>query len=123
MNFNQQKCALVETLLPLCPFVAVDATQPGVVVPGGLNRADLVLRVGRDPRVMPKEGLEKRHHPQTPEQFGRGQHDAAAKRPCGALKPKSSADWALESGYLRAQFPRRDFGYPVSVTAGERTGP
>lgn len=52
MNFNQQKCALAETLLPLCPFVAVDATQPGVIVPNGLNRNDLVLRVGRDPRVM-----------------------------------------------------------------------
>ncbi len=52
MNFNQQKCALIEALLPLCPFVAVDATQPGVIVPGGLNRSDLVLRLGRDPRVM-----------------------------------------------------------------------
>lgn len=58
MNFNQQKLALVEALLPLCPFVAIDATQPGVVVPNGLNRADLVLRVGREPRVMAMPDLE-----------------------------------------------------------------
>lgn len=52
MNFNQQKLALVDALLPLCPFLAIDATQPGVEVPSGLNRNDLVLRIGRDPRVM-----------------------------------------------------------------------
>jgi hypothetical protein len=52
MDFNEQKRLLMDTLLPLCPFVAVDATAPNVVVPEPLKRADLVLRVGRDPRVM-----------------------------------------------------------------------
>jgi stringent starvation protein B len=52
MDFNAQKRLLMDALLPLCPFVAVDATQPGVVVPESLKRADLVLRVGRDARVM-----------------------------------------------------------------------
>ncbi len=52
MDFNEQKRALMEALMPLCPFVSVDATMQDVKVPEGLKRADLVLRVGRDPRVM-----------------------------------------------------------------------
>jgi hypothetical protein len=52
MDFNQQKQLLLDALLPLCPFVAVDATREGVSVPESLKRPDLVLRVGRDPRVM-----------------------------------------------------------------------
>ncbi len=52
MDFNEQKRALMEALLPLCPFVSIDATLPGVEVPESLKRADLVLRLGRDPRVM-----------------------------------------------------------------------
>jgi hypothetical protein len=52
MDFNTQKRTLMDALLPLCPFVAVDGTHAGVVLPENLRRADLVLRVGRDPRVM-----------------------------------------------------------------------
>lgn len=52
MDFNAQKRLLMDALLPMCPFVAVDGTRPGVVLPEGLRRPDLVLRVGRDPKVM-----------------------------------------------------------------------
>lgn len=52
MDFNEQKRLLMDALLPLCPFVAVDATAPSVTVPEPFRRADLVLRVGREPRVM-----------------------------------------------------------------------
>jgi stringent starvation protein B len=52
MDFNEQKRLLMDTLLPLCPFVAIDATRAQVAVPEGLRRTDLVLRVGRDSRVM-----------------------------------------------------------------------
>jgi stringent starvation protein B len=56
--FNAQKRAIVEVLLPLCPFIGVDAKQPGVEVPDGLSQSDLVLRLGRDPRVMGMPDLE-----------------------------------------------------------------
>jgi hypothetical protein len=49
---NQQKRLLVDALLPLCPFVLIDGTRPEVAVPESLKRSDLVLRLGRDPRVM-----------------------------------------------------------------------
>ncbi len=52
MDFNEQKRLMMDALLPLCPFVAVDATSDNVTVPEPFRRADLVLRVGRDPRVM-----------------------------------------------------------------------
>lgn len=73
-QLNQQKLALVELLLPLCPFLAVDGTHPGVVVPAGCTRTDLVLRIGRDPRVlgMPDLELTKRGFSGTMS-FNRGQ--------------------------------------------------
>jgi hypothetical protein len=51
-ELNEQKRVLVEALLPLCPFLLIDASKPEVAVPESLKRADLVLRLGRDPRVM-----------------------------------------------------------------------
>jgi hypothetical protein len=51
-SFNEQKRAILEALLPLCPFVALDATQPDVDVPDAFRQNDLVLRLGRDPAVM-----------------------------------------------------------------------
>ena len=51
-NLNEQKRSLVDTLLPLCPFVLIDATSPKVSVPEGLKQKDLVLRLGRDKAVM-----------------------------------------------------------------------
>ena len=51
-EFNEQKRLLVEALLPLCPFLLIDASKPEVSVPESLRRADLVLRVGRDAAVM-----------------------------------------------------------------------
>lgn len=52
VELNEQKRVLVEALLPLCPFLLIDASKPEVSVPESLKRADLVLRVGRDPQVM-----------------------------------------------------------------------
>jgi hypothetical protein len=49
---NEQKRVLVEALLPLCPFLLIDAGKADVAVPETLKRSDLVLRLGRDPRVM-----------------------------------------------------------------------
>ena len=51
-NTNTQKRVMLELLMPLCPFVLVDSTQKGVVVPPALRNPELVLRIGRDPRVM-----------------------------------------------------------------------
>lgn len=51
-ELNEQKRVLVEALLPLCPFLLIDASKPEVSVPESLRRNDLVLRVGRDPAVM-----------------------------------------------------------------------
>lgn len=51
-ELNEQKRVLVEALLPLCPFLLIDASKPEVSVPESLRRPDLVLRVGRDPAVM-----------------------------------------------------------------------
>lgn len=51
-HYNVQKQTLVEALLPLCPFLLIDATKPDVVVPDSLKQPELVLRIGRDPRVM-----------------------------------------------------------------------
>lgn len=52
MNYNQQKRAVVEALLPLCPFLAVDGTHPGMLLPPDLHVADLVLRIGSTPTVI-----------------------------------------------------------------------
>ena len=49
---NAQKRSLIDALLPLCPFVLLDATAAGVDVPESLKRPELVLRLGRDPKVM-----------------------------------------------------------------------
>lgn len=49
---NIQKQTLVEALLPLCPFILLDATRADVSVPESLKQSELVLRIGRDPRVM-----------------------------------------------------------------------
>jgi hypothetical protein len=49
---NAQKRCIVEALLPLCPFVLLDGTAQGVDVPESLKRPELVLRLGRDPKVM-----------------------------------------------------------------------
>lgn len=51
-ELNEQKRVLAEALLPLCPFVLIDATRAEVSVPDNLKRNDLVLRLGRDPKVM-----------------------------------------------------------------------
>jgi hypothetical protein len=51
-ELNEQKRMLAEALLPLCPFVLIDAGKPDVSVPEALKRTDLVLRIGRDPKVM-----------------------------------------------------------------------
>jgi stringent starvation protein B len=51
-HYNVQKQTLIEALLPLCPFLLIDATRPDVTVPESLKQAELVLRIGRDPRVM-----------------------------------------------------------------------
>jgi len=51
-HYNVQKQTLVEALLPLCPFLLLDATRPDVVVPESLRQPELVLRIGRDARVM-----------------------------------------------------------------------
>lgn len=51
-ELNEQKRMLAEALLPLCPFVLIDAGRPDVDVPESLKRTDLVLRIGRDPKVM-----------------------------------------------------------------------
>lgn len=51
-SYNGQKQTLVEALLALCPFLLIDATRADVTVPEGLKKSDLVLRIGRDPRVM-----------------------------------------------------------------------
>ena len=57
-GLSEQKQTLMEALLPLCPFVLIDAAQPSVQVPPFLARADLVLRLGRDPKVMGIPDLE-----------------------------------------------------------------
>jgi len=51
-HYNVQKQTLIESLLPLCPFLLIDATRTDVTVPESLQQAELVLRIGRDPRVM-----------------------------------------------------------------------
>jgi stringent starvation protein B len=51
-ELNEQKRLLAEALLPLCPFVLIDAAKPDVTVPESLKRSDLVLRIGMDPKVM-----------------------------------------------------------------------
>lgn len=51
-ELNEQKRVLVEALLPLCPFLLIDASKPDVAVPESLKRSDLVLRLGRDPKIM-----------------------------------------------------------------------
>jgi len=51
-ELNEQKRVLVEALLPLCPFLLIDASKTAVSVPESLRRTDLVLRVGRDASVM-----------------------------------------------------------------------
>ena len=53
MNFSEQKRAVIEALLPLCPFIHVLGDSPTVKgLPAALIRPDLVLRLGRDPRVL-----------------------------------------------------------------------
>jgi hypothetical protein len=51
-SFDEQKQALVDTLLPLCPYVLIDGTHPSAKLPEFLAKKDLVLRLGRDARVM-----------------------------------------------------------------------
>jgi stringent starvation protein B len=51
-HYNVQKQTLIEALLPLCPFLLIDATRADVNVPESLKQAELVLRIGRDARVM-----------------------------------------------------------------------
>jgi hypothetical protein len=51
-SFDEQKQALAETLLPLCPYLLIDGTQADAKLPDFLAKKDLVLRLGRDPRVM-----------------------------------------------------------------------
>lgn len=49
---NQSKLAMANFLLPQCPYLLVDATQPGVDVPTAIKRDELVLRIGRNPSFM-----------------------------------------------------------------------
>jgi stringent starvation protein B len=51
-SFDEQKQALAETLLPLCPYLLIDGTQADTKLPEFLAKKDLVLRLGRDARVM-----------------------------------------------------------------------
>jgi hypothetical protein len=51
-HYNVQKQVLVEALLPLCPFLLIDASRADVDVPESLKIPELVLRIGRDPNVM-----------------------------------------------------------------------
>ena len=51
-HYNVQKQTLIEALLPLCPFLLIDALRADVNVPESLKQQELVLRIGRDPRVM-----------------------------------------------------------------------
>ena len=51
-HYNVQKRVLVEALLPLCPFLLIDASRADVEVPESLKVPELVLRIGRDPNVM-----------------------------------------------------------------------
>jgi stringent starvation protein B len=51
-HYNAQKHTLIEALLPLCPFLLIDATRADVTVPESLKQPELVLRIGRDSRVM-----------------------------------------------------------------------
>lgn len=53
VRFAEQKLVLVEALLPLCPFVHVLGNQSGIEgLPKDLQRPDLVLRIGRNPKVL-----------------------------------------------------------------------
>lgn len=58
-KFSEQKHLIVEALLPLCPFLHVLGDSPSVEgLPKALQRPDLVLRIGRDPRVLGMVDLE-----------------------------------------------------------------
>lgn len=53
VRLSQQKQAIVEALLPLCPYLLVLGNEPEVKgLPTALQRPDLVLRIGRDPKVL-----------------------------------------------------------------------
>lgn len=52
MDYNQQKRAIFEALLPACPFMAVDGTAAGVELPDDLRVVDLVLRIGNQPHIL-----------------------------------------------------------------------
>jgi len=56
--FNAQKRQMAELLLPLCPYINIDALYDGVRVPDFLRNKQLTLRIGRDPRVMGMPDLE-----------------------------------------------------------------
>jgi len=59
VKFSEQKRVLVEALLPLCPFLLVDATRAAVRVPRALkDKAQLVLRIGQNTQVMGIPDLE-----------------------------------------------------------------
>jgi hypothetical protein len=51
-SLNGQKHVIVDALLPLCPFLLIDGKKAGVELPESLQQAELVLRLGRDPKVM-----------------------------------------------------------------------
>jgi stringent starvation protein B len=52
MSLNQQKRQLAESLIEACPFMLIDATRDGVNVPAFLATKELIIRIGRDPKVM-----------------------------------------------------------------------
>ena len=53
VRLSQQKLVIVEALLPLCPFLHVLGNESVVEgLPPSLQRPDLVLRVGRDAKVI-----------------------------------------------------------------------
>lgn len=53
---NEQKRAVLESLLPWCPFVVINYGCPGVQAPQHLRdiaaQGQNVIQVGRDPKVM-----------------------------------------------------------------------
>jgi stringent starvation protein B len=52
MHPSEQKLSIARLLLPMCPFIQLDATLPDVQVPEFLHKADLILRIGEDPKVL-----------------------------------------------------------------------
>ena len=57
--WNEQKRAVLEALLPMCPYLALATDVEGVELPDRVmgDERVLIVRVGRDPDVVYTEGL------------------------------------------------------------------